>query len=74
MSVNKRKQIANGQPVPHQRAEGISPANWWPCRCFVGRSAEAEARVELPAASGYEAVGSREQSLVVTAESFGLLD
>jgi len=74
MSVNKRKQIANGQLVPHQRAEGVSPANWWPSRCVVGRSAEAEARVELPAANGYEAVGGREQSLVVAAESFCLLD
>jgi len=74
MSVNKGKEIANGQLVPHQRAEGISPVNWWPSRRFVRCPTDPEAPIEAPAAHRHEAPGSREQSLVVAAEAFGLLD
>ena len=74
MSVSKGKQIANGQLVSHQGAEGISPANWWPSRRFVRRSADPEAPIEAPAAYRDEAPGRHEQSLVVAAEAFGVLD
>ncbi len=74
MAVNKRKQTASGQLVLRQRAEGICPASGWRSRRFVGRSADTEAPIEAPAADGNESPGSREQSPVVAAPRFGLLD